>query len=881
MSTPSSSAPVAGVIRHRLPNGLTLLVKPDHTAPVVAIVTYVKAGYFDETDDVAGIAHVLEHMYFKGTPTRGVGEIAKQTKASGGYLNASTIYDHTRYYAVLPSSGFAAGLSIQADAYANSLIDAEELRRELEVIIQEAHRKADAPEAVTTESLFELLHDRHRIRRWRIGREPSLRALTRDHVLGFYRNFYQPRTTILSIVGDVEPDHAIRLVEQHYGDLPDAEPVRHPGPRESSIPGRRYHHLTGDVSNWHAALGWRTPGALHDDTASLDLAATILSTGRSSRLYRAVRERRLATSVSAWNYTPTELGVFVVQLEGEPALADAALRATWHQCARLHDGISATEVMRAQRLFEARQLRRLETMEGQANHLADWEALGGWEGARRYADAVMSATAESVTDAVRRHLATDAAALLVFEPATGEPWATDAAGAFGQLERPSAPPPAPDEGVAEAIAPAAGGATLPAEREVNGVQVFRTAGGVPILVRQRPGAPIVHLGVYSGGGAAREPAALAGLGLLMTRAALKGTASRDAATIALQSELLGGGISPSSSSDGLGWGFSVPTRAFPEALALLADVVMRPSLGEAVVETERAIARAQLAQVRDDMYRHPTRLAMQAAFGSHAYARGAIGTDEGLASATVADLRRWHREQVLAGDLVLAVVGDVDPAEAAALVARAFDGLQHRPILPIEVPRWQGGGAQRVDVRDKAQTALCMAFPGPARNDGRRHAAHLVAVIASGLGGRFFDELREKQSLAYTVHVSPSFRAAAGMMQAYIATSPEKEDAARDGLLLQFKRLQEEPVTEEELARAQTYAIGTHAIAQQNSGHLLGEMIDAWTYGTGLEELAETEARIRGVTREGILELARTFFGAGQRVEGIVRGGGAVRPPST
>src|SRR3954463_1909064 len=161
MTTPSLATSInhATVTRTVLPNGLTVLVRRDASAPVVAIVTYVKAGYFDETDDVVGIAHVLEHMYFKGTPTRGVGEIARETKAVGGYLNAATIYDHTVYYTVLPSSGFAAGLDVQFDAYANSVIDAEELARELEVIIQEAKRKADNPGAVVTESLYALLHD--------------------------------------------------------------------------------------------------------------------------------------------------------------------------------------------------------------------------------------------------------------------------------------------------------------------------------------------------------------------------------------------------------------------------------------------------------------------------------------------------------------------------------------------------------------------------------------------------------------------------------------------------------------------------------------------------------------------------------------------------
>src|SRR5690348_5665739 len=154
-SRPVSVDP-ASVERTVLPNGLTVLVRRDDAAPVVAIVTLVKAGYFDETDDVVGIAHVLEHMFFKGTPSRGVGEIAKQTKASGGYLNAHTIYDNTTYFTVLPASGFLAGLEIQADAYANSTIDADELKKELEVIIQEAKRKADTPDAVAVETLHEL-----------------------------------------------------------------------------------------------------------------------------------------------------------------------------------------------------------------------------------------------------------------------------------------------------------------------------------------------------------------------------------------------------------------------------------------------------------------------------------------------------------------------------------------------------------------------------------------------------------------------------------------------------------------------------------------------------------------------------------------------------
>src|SRR3954471_7584590 len=209
----------SSVHRSVLPNGLTVLIQEDHSAPVVAIVTYVKAGYFDETDQQNGLAHALEHMFFKGTKRRGVGDIARETKASGGYLNAHTIYDNTTYYTVLPSSGFEKGLDIQADAYANSVIDGRELAKEMEVIIQEAKRKADSPSAVATETLYELLHDAHRMRRWRIGREPGLRSFTRVLMNGFYRNFYRPANTILSISGDIDPDEALRRVSEFYGGL--------------------------------------------------------------------------------------------------------------------------------------------------------------------------------------------------------------------------------------------------------------------------------------------------------------------------------------------------------------------------------------------------------------------------------------------------------------------------------------------------------------------------------------------------------------------------------------------------------------------------------------------------------------------------------------
>ena len=867
--------PPESVVRTRLANGLRVLVRRDASAPVVAIMTYVKAGYFDEPDDVVGIAHVLEHMYFKGTPARGVGEIARETKASGGYLNAGTIYDHTHYYAVLPSSGFAAGLAIQADAYAHSLIDAGELARELEVIVEEAKRKADSPDALATETLYALLHDRHRIRRWRIGREAGLRALTRERVAQFYGNFYRPSNTVLAVVGDVEPAAALKLVKRHYGSIPDAAVERVRGPAEPEHEDRapRYQELAGDIQQTELVFGWRTPAITHDDAPALELLSAVLATGRASRLYRAVRERRLASFVTAYAYALDDLGVFVVHAVARPERSRSAVRAAWDEVGRAGEGdITEIEVDRARRVLEAHWLRRFETMEGQAHHLASWELLGDWRLGGAYVDKLLAPDAARLADVAARWLAPERAGLVAYRPSSAPAFASGPAGLRdvldGDLTEPLAPLTRPRR-----PSPLPGSRAWRLEHEEAGVQVYRTSAGTPVLVQRRSG-PIAHLGWFVRGGAVDESAAHAGTTTLMTRTALKGTERRTAQRIAEDTEFLGGVLSSAANADGFQWTVSVPVRRLDDAAELLGDVVQRPSFPEDALEVERAVALANLASLRDDMYRWPLRLATEAAWAAHPYGQSVLGTEETLATITAGALRLWHERRALSAPGVLVCVGDVEPDAAAGLAARHFGALHAVERALVAPPEWPAVKVERVDTREKAQSALAMLFPAPARSDDARFAAALIGAVTSGLGGRFFDELRDRQSLAYTVLASPIVRLRAGAFGAYIAMSPEKEGAARRGLLAEFARLRTAPVSARELAQAKTFALGSWAIRRESAGTVMGDIADAWLFGTSLRELAEYEERVRAVTATEMLALAKRYFEPGRRVEGIVRGTG-------
>jgi zinc protease len=290
------------------------------------------------------------------------------------------------------------------------------------------------------------------------------------------------------------------------------------------------------------------------------------------------------------------------------------------------------------------------------------------------------------------------------------------------------------------------------------------------------------------------------------------------------------------------------------------------------VETERLLALAEVERLRDDMFRWPMRLATAAAYGSHPYARAVLGTELSLAAANPSLVRDFHRAHVANGPAVIAVVGDVDPASIASLIAREFNTLEWHADTQPSTPPWTTSPRKLEDARHKQQTALALFFDGPRRSDEARHAARVLSVVSSGLGGRFFEQLRDKQSLAYTVSAYPVERRASGLFVAYIATAPDREEEARAGLLAEFAKLRDAPVTVDELQRAKTYLVGTHAIAQQSGGSVMGDIVDAYLFGEGLTELNTFNASIDAVTADELQQLANVYFHPERRVEGIVRG---------
>ncbi|HEY5910948.1 MAG TPA: pitrilysin family protein [Verrucomicrobiae bacterium] len=833
-AAPTPIAPMPDGVRFTtLENGLTIIVREDHSAPVVSAQAWCMAGSVHEGKWLgAGMSHVLEHMLFKGTTTRAGSRIDQEVQEAGGYMNAYTSFDRTVYHIDVPNTGARVAIDILCDIMQHATLPAEEMEKEKQVIVREMDMNTDDPSRRASRRLFETAYVRSPYRLTVIGYPDIFSELKREDIVDYYQQKYAPNNVFYVIVGDVQHDLVVEQIRAAYA-ATKAKPLPPVVlPAEPKQTAKRIVTEEAPIELGYFHLAWHIPELSHPDVPVLDVLAALLGNGRSSRLYQQVRENAgLVHSVDAWTYSPGAPGLFGISGAVDPDKYLPAAQAIAAEVAKMQrTPVSDQELGKAVKQFVSGTLATRKTMQGQAQDLgANWLAANDLNFSERYLQQVRKVTPQDLQRVACQYLTEENATTYALLP-TG-----------------SSPKP-----VAEHVT----------SREFP-IQKFELPNGLRLLVKEDHRLPFVEFRAVFQGGLLAETAGNNGITQLMSKMMLKGTSTRSAEDIAREIESVGGSIDSYGGNNSFGVNAEVMSGDFQTGLDLVRDVLCDPSFPAEKLEREREVQLAGIRAQKDHLLQSAARAMRGALFGNSGYGLDVLGTEESVQKIRVADLQALQRELAVPNNCVLAIYGDVDPHSTRSAVETALGPWAKtgsQPDFRNTATQHQAAAKHVTEIRDKKQAVIVIGFPATTLHSPDRHALELLSEACSDMGSRLFLRIREQLGLAYFVGAQNFLGLAPGYFAFYVGTMPEKAELVEKELLAEADLLRREGLTEGELKRAQAKVIGQRKIARQELGGFAMTTALDELYGLGYAHTDTEDAAYEAVTLEEIKAVAQRYL---------------------
>jgi zinc protease len=849
----------SGALYALLPNGAGIIVRERHNAPVISVQAWVRTGAIHEGAMLgAGLSHFCEHLLFKGTTQRPSGILDQEIRGAGGDDNAYTTTDHTVYHIEGAADGIATAFDALADMLMNSTFPPDETKTEHGVVYKEIERALDTPENRLWNAWARTLYHVHPYRVPVLGYPEQFQKVTRDEVYAYYKRRYVPQRVTFVAVGDfraaeILPKMARTLAAWAPGSTEEVvvpeEPVQM-APREVTVV-----HPRCQVPKFF--LGFPSVPLCHPDLYALDVLASVLGDGRSSRLYREVKDRQdLVLSISAYDYTPLYAGEFAVSATAEPAklaAARAAVLAVLENARQ--EAPSEEELARAKRKVKAQKVFSEMTAEQVATALgSDWINAGDLDFSETYVEGIQNVTPADVLRVARKYLDPQHLNYAVLLPPTAEAAAAAQPAAAGTKEE-------ADVTWLQGVS----GAELKHAEVLAGQPVWELllANGVHVVLRRDDSLPAVHISFALLGGQRWEPPELAGAGGMLAEMLDRGTKNRSKLQLAAQVEDLGASLSTFGGRNTYGVQLRGLKADLPKLLDLGADVLLRPKFAPEELERVRQETLSALKEREEELYVLNSRLLRPLLYGTHPYSREVLGTPETVSRITAADLLRLQSEWLRPENLGVAVVGDFSPKEALTLVQKAFAGLKaagplQAPTLKVE-PLAAGREAQQAlpGLEGAFET---LGFRGVPLSDSDRDVLDVISGALAGLGGRLNTAVREEKGMAYDVGVFSENQLDGGAVVFYVQTDAGKLKACLDAMWEQIKRLRDTAMPQAELDGVKQHLAGLEADALQQQGELAQRLALADLYGQDARVVFGRRKRLLAVTPEQVQAAALKYL---------------------
>lgn len=850
-----------GILKYQLDNGLSVILEENSSSSVVAINVWVKTGSACEQNGEYGLAHVHEHMLFKGTEKRAVGEIAKTIEAGGGDINAFTSFDETVYYVVSASRFLETALDILADAMQNSTFDPAELAKELEVVLEEIRRGEDSPSRVLSQKIFSTSYSMHSYKRPVIGTKESVKSFTRDKILNFYDKWYSPQNMVLVIVGDFNKNDIIPKIKDTFGKLKQKPIPACEIPKEPVQKQIRTFLIEKEINESYFSFAFHIPNAKHEDTPDLDVLSNILGMGDSSRLFRRVKEDKgLVNNIYSYAFTPKYDGLFVVGGTLDSEKINEAFNEIVKQVYKLkYEPVGNDELEKAKINIESDSVFAKETMQGQAQKLGFFEVeVGDYGYETEYLKKVQNVTPEDIMRIANKYLKDSNLTAGVLVP----------------------------KGVNTVSDKELKGVILKSSKEIDKdlkkkvnkqreeVHRFVLKNGIKVLIKENHSVPLFAARAVFLGGVRFEDDDTNGISNFLSEMFTRGTKTRTAEDIAREIESIAGEIEGFSGRNSFGITVEAISKNFGQAMEIFSDVLLNPSFPEEEVERARREILSDINIQEDNLVKTAVNLFLKNLYHKHPYRFDVLGNTENVQGFKRNDLLEYYNSFVKPENLVIAVVGNVNSEVAIRDIEGNFGNLTKGDFEIKDVNGEKFPEKIREDIvykKDKAQTHIILGFRGPTMDDDDFYAFEVLNSLLAGQGGRLFIELRDKKSLAYTVtsFLTPGIEN--GFFGIYIGTAPEKEKEAIEGIKEQIQILLKNGITDEELKRAQNYIVGNFEIGLQRNSAQVAKIAFDEIYGVGWDEYKEYPDKIFAITKEDVYKVAKKYIDLDKYTLAIVK----------
>ena len=887
-----------------LPNGLTILTREMHSAPIATFWVWYGVGARNETPGITGISHWVEHMLFKATPKIGAGEIFRLVNKNGGTLNGFTSLDYTAYYETLPADRLELAISIEADRMINARFDPDEVTSERTVIISEKQGGENSPLTHLRETTVAAAFRIHPYRQGVIGYLSDLQALTRDDLYNHYRTYYAPNNATVVVVGDFDTDELVARIEAAFGGIPRGGTIPTVRPVEPAQEGERRVVVRRPGPLPHFLAAYHAPQADNPDVFPLMVLDAILSgagsmgmsggganLGRSSRLYRALVETELSSGASSGFSLMRDPYLFSISAGLRPDITlDEVERVIFEQVEQLrNEPASDEEMARALKGIRAQFAYASEGVTSIAYWLGSLSKIHTNTLYDQFIERFATITAADVQRVAQQYLAPDNRTVGHFIPATagsGAPGSTglgDAAALWTPSERrwlndPSQQP--AELAFADDTPTAALHSTNPLSTHTPGVDGTSVSGtprvnflrrvlpnGIVILGNERPESAAVVLRARLRAGSLYDTVATEGLARLTAVMLQRGTEHHTFTEMNAITDALGASIGSEPSRLIVDLRVRCLVEDFAQLAGLLADVIRRPTFPQAELDKVRGQTLTGILQGDQDTRTLAERGLRKLAYpADHPYSRSTIGTKESVESIDREALVAFHQEYYRPDLLSFSVVGGVSFDDAVATIDSLFgdwtaEGLTPTFVIPpVGLPTTTQ--RQEATLPGKSQSDITIGHPAIPRTSPDYYALELANLILGrfGLGGRLGKSVRETQGLAYSTGSSLEGGMGPGAWAARAGVSPANVERAIASIIAEVERIRSEPVAEEELIDAQDYLTGSLPLGLESQDGVARVALDIEFYDLGLDYLDRYPAIIRALTREEIQAAAQQYL---------------------